>query len=58
LNTFIVCTKGFAGSDEKVEYLKGIRFDATYNYKTVSSLDAAIKEACPNDVNMFFENVS
>ena len=50
--------KGFVGSDKKVEYLKSIGFDAAYNYKTVSSLDAAIKEACPNGVNMFFDNVS
>ena len=56
--SYLVSMKGFAGSDEKVEYLKSIGFDAAYNYKTVSSLDAAIKEACPNGVNMFFDNVS
>ena len=49
---------GFAGSDEKVEYLKSIGFDVAYNYKTVESLDAAIKVACPNGVDMFFDNVS
>ena len=49
---------GFAGSDEKVEYLKNIGFDVAYNYKTVESLDAAIKTACPNGVDMFFDNVS
>ena len=49
---------GFAGSDEKVEYLKSIGFDAAYNYKTVSSLADAIKEGCPNGVDVFFDNVS
>ena len=27
------------------------------NYKTVESLDAAIKESCPNGVGIFFDNV-
>lgn len=48
---------GFAGSDKKVEYLKSIGFDAAYNYKTVKSLDEAIKESCPNGVDLFFDNV-
>ena len=48
---------GFAGSDAKVEYLKSLGFDAAYNYKTISSLDETIKEACPNGVDMFFDNV-
>lgn len=49
---------GFAGSDEKVEYLKSIGFDAAFNYKTVSSLAGAIKEGCSNGVDVFFDNVS
>ena len=49
---------GFAGSDAKVEYLKSIGFDAAYNYKTISSIDDALKEACPNGVDTFFDNVS
>ena len=49
---------GFAGSDEKVAYLKTLGFDAAYNYKTVSSLTDALKEGCPNGVDMFFDNVS
>ena len=48
---------GFAGSDEKVEYLKSIGFDAAYNYKTVSSLSDAIAEGCPKGVDVFFDNV-
>ena len=49
---------GFAGSDEKVAYLKSLGFDAAYNYKTVSSLSDALKEGCPNGVDVFFDNVS
>ena len=48
---------GFAGSDAKVAYLKEIGFDAAYNYKTIQSLDATLKEACPNGIDMFFDNV-
>ena len=49
---------GFAGSDAKVEFLKSLGFDAAYNYKTISSLDATLKEACPKGIDMFFDNVS
>ena len=48
---------GFAGSDEKVAYLKSLGFDAAFNYKTVSSLSDALKEGCPNGVDVFFDNV-
>ena len=48
---------GFAGSDAKVEFLKSIGFDAAYNYKTITSLDATLKEACPKGIDMFFDNV-
>ena len=41
-----------------MEYLKSLGFDAAFNYKTVESLDAAIKQACPNGVDIFFDNVS
>ena len=51
-------TPGFAGSDAKVEYLKSIGFDAAYNYKTISSIDDALKEGCPKGVDTFFDNVS
>ena len=48
---------GFAGSDAKVDYLKSIGFDAAYNYKTMASLKDTLKEACPNGIDMFFDNV-
>ena len=54
----LVRRPGFAGSDAKVEYLKQIGFDGAYNYKTIKSLDATLKEACPNGIDMFFDNVS
>ena len=55
--TLITCT-GFAGSDAKIEYIKSLGFDAAYNYKTISSLKDTLKEACPNGVDIFFDNVS
>ncbi|XP_040273189.1 prostaglandin reductase 1-like [Bufo bufo] len=48
---------GSAGSDEKVEYLKEIGFDAAFNYKTVSSLDEALKKASPEGYDCYFEQV-
>ena len=48
---------GFAGSDKKVDYLKELGFDAAYNYKTISSLKETLTEACPNGIDMYFDNV-
>ncbi|XP_065912085.1 prostaglandin reductase 1-like [Dysidea avara] len=48
---------GFAGSDEKVEYLKGLGFDEAINYKTMTSLKEALDKACPKGIDMFFDNV-
>ncbi|CAB4026784.1 prostaglandin reductase 1-like, partial [Paramuricea clavata] len=48
---------GSAGSDEKVAYCKSLGFDEVFNYKTVTSVEDALKEACPNGIDMFFENV-
>ncbi|XP_063770280.1 prostaglandin reductase 1-like [Pseudophryne corroboree] len=48
---------GSAGSDDKVEYLKEIGFDEAFNYKTVSSLEEALKKASPEGYDCFFENV-
>ena len=50
-------TPGFAGSDAKVKYLESVGFDFAFNYKTVESLDAAVKQSCPNGVDLFFDNV-
>ncbi|CAH2224171.1 prostaglandin reductase 1 [Pelobates cultripes] len=48
---------GSAGSDDKVTYLKEIGFDEAFNYKTVSSLEEALKNASPEGYDCYFENV-
>lgn len=48
---------GSAGSDEKVAYLKELGFDQAFNYKTVSSLEEALKNASPEGYDCYFENV-
>ena len=53
-----MCVLGFAGSDEKVGYLKGLGFDEAYNYKTIKSLKETLQTACPKGIDMFFDNVS
>ena len=48
---------GIAGSDDKLAYLKELGFDETINYKTTNDLDDAIGKACPNGVDVYFDNV-
>jgi len=49
---------GLAGSDEKIELLKSkFQYDEGINYKTTKDLAAAIKEVCPEGVNIYFDNV-
>ncbi|NXD72762.1 PTGR1 reductase, partial [Eolophus roseicapillus] len=48
---------GCAGSDDKVAYLKKIGFDEAFNYKTVTSLDEALRKASPDGYDCFFDNV-
>jgi len=49
---------GTAGSAEKCEYLKReLGFDAVINYKAAGNLDAALREACPKGIDVYFENV-
>ena len=48
---------GIAGSPEKVDYIvKELAFDAGIDYKT-ADLDAALREACPRGVDVYFDNV-
>jgi NADPH-dependent curcumin reductase CurA len=48
---------GLAGSDEKCAWLTDeLGFDAAINYKT-ADLDAAMREACPTGIDVFFDNV-
>ena len=49
---------GIAGTDEKIELLKSkFGFDAGINYKTTKDMKAAIAEAAPNGVDIYFDNV-
>lgn len=48
---------GFAGSDEKVNWLeKELGFDKAVNYKT-ANIENALKAAAPNGVDCYFDNV-
>ena len=49
---------GTAGSPDKVDYLRDeIGLDAVINYKTAGDLRAALAEACPHGVDVYFDNV-
>ncbi|ERE84700.1 prostaglandin reductase 1-like protein [Cricetulus griseus] len=48
---------GAAGSDEKVAYLKKLGFDVAFNYKTVKSLEEALRMASPDGYDCYFDNV-
>ncbi len=49
---------GIAGTDEKVNLLKKeFGFDEAINYKTTSNLKKSIAAACPNGVDIYFDNV-
>lgn len=49
---------GTAGSDEKVEWLTEVAgVDVALNYKTVENLHGALREACPDGVAIYFDNV-
>ncbi len=49
---------GIAGTDEKNQYLKEeLHFDEAINYKTTSNLQEDIAKACPNGIDVYFDNV-
>jgi NADPH-dependent curcumin reductase CurA len=49
---------GITGSDEKVHLLKSkFHFDEAINYKNTVDLTRAIKAACPDGVDIYFDNV-
>jgi len=48
---------GIAGSDEKLKILKELGFDVGINYKTTKDLSADLKKACPNGIDVYFDNV-
>ena len=49
---------GTAGSRAKVDYLRDeIGLDAVINYKSAGDLRVALAEACPDGVDVYFDNV-
>jgi len=49
---------GIAGTDEKVEMLRSrFGFDEAINYNTTTNMKLAIQEACPDGVDIYFDNV-
>ncbi len=49
---------GTAGSDEKVHYItQELGFDAGINYRTADDLPTAVRQACPDGVDVYFDNV-
>jgi NADPH-dependent curcumin reductase CurA len=49
---------GMAGSDDKCRWLTDeLGFDAAINYKTCGDYTGAIRKACPEGVDVYFDNV-
>jgi len=49
---------GIAGSEEKIKLLKEeFHLDEVINYKTTPDMKKAIEETCPNQVDVYFDNV-
>ncbi|WP_248924757.1 NADP-dependent oxidoreductase [Paenibacillus hamazuiensis] len=49
---------GIAGTEEKAAYLeKELGFDIGINYNQVDDLQKALEEACPDGVDVYFDNV-
>ena len=47
---------GYAGTDDKVKWLKELGFDFAYNYKKVN-LSESLKEAAPDGIDVYYDNV-
>ncbi|WP_454191387.1 NADP-dependent oxidoreductase [Paenibacillus sp. Marseille-Q7038] len=49
---------GIAGTDEKCQYLmEELNFDAAINYKTTENIKQDLEKACPEGVDVYFDNV-
>jgi NADPH-dependent curcumin reductase CurA len=48
---------GFAGTDGKTDWLEGLGFDAAINYETTDDYRAALDDAAPGGVDVYFDNV-
>lgn len=52
-------TVAITGSDDKVaDCLDLYGYDRAINYKTCMDLDAALEEACPDGIHVYFDNVA
>jgi len=47
-----------AGDDDKLRWCREIGFDERVNYKKATDLAAAVKDACPQGVDIFFDNTA
>jgi NADPH-dependent curcumin reductase CurA len=51
-------TVGIAGGTKKCAFVKDeLGFDACIDYKAEKDLDAALRAACPNGIDVYFDNV-
>ncbi len=49
---------GITGSDDKVKFLKDeLCFDEVINYKKAHDIHQALQDACPNGIDVYFDNV-
>ena len=49
---------GIAGGDEKIDHIKvKFGYDEGINYKSTENMAEAIKKACPDGVDVYFDNV-
>ncbi len=49
---------GIAGSDDKLSYLKNeLGVDVVINYRTAKNIQKAIADACPEGVDVYYDNV-
>ena len=49
---------GIAGGPDKCRYVvEELGFDACIDYKAANDLDAALRDACPNGIDVYFDNV-
>lgn len=49
---------GIAGTDDKIEMIKSkFGYDKGINYKTTENMAKAISEACPDGVDVYYDNV-
>jgi len=49
---------GTAGNDAKINYLVGeLGFDAAFNYRSIENYYEALREICPDGIDVYFDNV-